>query len=154
PRNTKLWGCYVNGLPVKPEQNGSQVLVPLPRGADRDQAFAVDIMYDESKGALASTWSKTLELDAPRADLPNTDAVWQLCVLATLRLSGFGGTMNVAQGTTYELLDAWEKFLAFYIDVLREMGGAILVLGVLAFMVVALVISAKRRGWNGIIMVF
>src|SRR4029079_6955096 len=54
-------------------------------------------------------------------------------------------------GTTYELLDAWQKFLAFYLQVLREMGGAILVIGVLAFLVVALVISAARRGWNGII---
>jgi prepilin-type processing-associated H-X9-DG protein len=153
PRNTKLWGCYVNGLPVKPEQNGSQVLVPLPRGADRDQAFAVDIMYDEAKGALAAGWSKTLELAAPRTDVPNTYAEWQLFVPASLRLSGFGGNMNVAQGTTYELLDAWQKFLAFYLDVFREMGGAILFFGLLAFLVVAFVISAARRGWNGILTV-
>ena len=34
---------------------------------------------------------------------------------------------------------------------LREAGGAILVIGFLAFLVIALVISAVRRGWNGVL---
>ena len=59
------------------------------------------------------TGRKTLELNAPRTDVPNTYAEWQLFVPPSLRLSNFGGSMNIAQGTTYELLDAWEKFLAF-----------------------------------------
>ena len=151
PNDAKLWGCYVNGQPAKPERDGDWVLVPLPRDVNRDQAFAVDIMYAQTNGALASHWSKTLELNAPRTDVPNTYAEWQLFVPPSLRLSDFGGSMNIAQGTTYELLDAWEKFLAFYGQVLREAGGAILVIGFLAFLVIALVISAVRRGWNGVI---
>ncbi len=59
--------------------------------------------------------------------------------------------MKVTQGTTYELFDAWEKFLAFYGQVLHEAGGAILFIGFLAFLVIALVVSAARRGWNGVI---
>jgi prepilin-type processing-associated H-X9-DG protein len=153
PKDAKLWGSYVNGQPARPERDGDAVLVPLPRDLNRDQAFAVDIMYSQTNGPLAARWSKTLSLAAPRTDVPNTYAEWQLFVPATFRLSDFGGSMNVAQGTTYALLDAWEKFIAFYLQVLREAGRAILVIGFLAFLVVALVISAVRRGWNGIITV-
>jgi type II secretory pathway pseudopilin PulG len=149
PKDSKLWGCYVNGQPAKPERDNDWVLVPLPRDVDRDQAFAVDIMYAQTNGTLAAHWSKTLELNAPRTDVPNTYAEWQLFVPPSFRLTHFGGSMNIAQGTTYGLLDAWGKFLAFYIQVLREAGGAILFIGFLAFLVIALVISAVRRGWSG-----
>ena len=151
PGDAKLWSCFVNGQPAKPEHDGDWILVPLPRDANRDQAFAVDIVYAQTNGALASLLGKPLKLDAPRTDIPNTYAEWQLLVPPTLRLSSFGGSMNIAQGTTYELFDAWEKFLAFYGQVLHEAGGAILFIGLLAFLVIALVISAARRGWNVIV---
>ena len=151
PKDSKLWGCYVNGQPAKPERDNDWVLVPLPRDVDRDQAFAVDIMYAQTNGTLASHWLNTLDLNAPRTDVPNTYAEWQLFVPPSFRLSHFGGSMNIAQGTTYGLLDAWGKFLAFYGEVLREAGGAILFIGFLAFLVIALVISAVRRGWNGVL---
>ncbi len=151
PAGATLWGCYVNGQPVKPERDGDGVLVSLPREADRDQAFSVDVMYAQTNGALASTFGKSLRLDAPHTDVPNTYAEWQLYVPSTFRLSDFGGSMNVAQGTTYELFDAWQKFIAFYGQVLHEAGGAILIIGFLAFLVIALVISAVQRGWNGVL---
>ena len=151
PKDARLWACYVNGQPVKPSQDGDWVLVSLPRDANRDQAFAVDIMYAQTNGALASTFGKNLELSAPRTDVPNTYAEWQVFVPPALRLSDFGGSMCVTRGTTYELLDAWEKFLAFYVQVLREAGVGILIMSCLALLVFALVISAVRRGWNGII---
>jgi prepilin-type processing-associated H-X9-DG protein len=151
PADAKLWSSYVNDQAAKPERDGDWVLVPLPRDANRDQAFAVDIVYAQTNGALASLFGKPLKLDAPRTDIPNTYAEWQLFVPPSLRLSSFGGSMNIAEGTTYELLDAWEKFLAFYGQVLHEAGSAILFIGCLAFLVVALVISAVRRGWNGVI---
>ncbi len=153
PASARLWGCYVNGQPAKPERDGDWVLISLPREANRDQTFAVDILYAQTNNALAGSWARTLNLTAPRTDVPNTYAEWQLFVPQSVRLSGFGGSMSVAQGTTYELLDAWEKFIAFYIEVLREAGVAILVIGVLAFLVIALVISAAKRGWSGIITV-
>ena len=151
PKGATLWSCYVNGQPAKPERDGDWVLVPLPRDMDRDQAFAVDIIYAQTNGALVSHWSKILALDAPRTDVPNTYAEWQLLVPPSFRLSNFGGSMNIAQGTTYGLLDAWEKFLGFYGEVLRAAGGAILFIGFLAALVIALVISAVRRGWNGVL---
>jgi hypothetical protein len=153
PTNATLWGCYVNGQPAKPERDGDWVLVSLPREANRDQAFAVDIMYAQTNSALTAGWSKHLALTAPRTDVPNTYAEWQLFVPPALRLSDFGGSMSVPQGTTYELLDAWEKFIRFYIDVLREAGVAIVVIGALALLVIALVVSAARRGWSGILTV-
>ncbi|HEV7925929.1 MAG TPA: type II secretion system protein, partial [Verrucomicrobiae bacterium] len=151
PANATLWACYVDGQPAKPERDGAWVLVPLARDADRDQAFAVDIMYAQTNGALASTLGKSLVLDAPRTDVPNTYAEWRLFVPPTFRLSNFGGSMSVAEGTTYGLLDAWEKFLVFYGQVLRAAGNEILLIGFLAFLVIAFVISAVQRGWNGVL---
>jgi len=154
PVNATLWGCYVNGQPAKPQRDGAWVLVPLAHDADRDQAFAVDIMYAQTNGALASTLGKSLALDAPRTDVPNTYAEWRLFVPPKFRLSNFGGSMNVAEGTTYGWLDAWGKFLSFYGDVLREAGSEIPVIGLLAFLVIAFVIAAVRRGWSGVITLF
>ena len=154
PRDAKLWGCYVNGQPAKPERDGDWVLVSLPRDLNRDQAFAVDIMYAQTNGMLASTFGKSIELSAPRTDVPNTYAEWQLFAPASLRLSDFGGSMSVTQGTTYDLLDAWGKFLTFYGEVLREMGVKILVLVFLAMLVVAVVIFAAKRGASGVIELF
>jgi prepilin-type processing-associated H-X9-DG protein len=154
PAGAALWSCYVNGQPAKPERDGDWVLVSLPRDANRDQAFAVDIVYAQTNGALAALWGKPLQLTAPRTDIPNTYAEWQLFAPASVRLSDFGGSMNIAQGTTYELLDAWGKFLAFYGQVLHEAGAAILFIGLLAFLVIALVISAVRRGWHGVLILF
>ena len=151
PADAKLWGCYVDGQPIKPERDHDWVMVSLPRDLNRDAAFAVDILYAQTNSLLAGSWSKTLALQAPRTDVPNTYAEWQIYAPPTLRLSDFGGSMKVTQGTTYELLDAWERFLTFYGQVLREAGGAILFIGLLAFLVIALVISAVRRGWNGVI---
>ncbi|HEV2329453.1 MAG TPA: LamG-like jellyroll fold domain-containing protein [Verrucomicrobiae bacterium] len=151
PLNANLWGCYVDGQPAKPELNGHWILVPLPRRTDRDQAFAVDIMYAQTNGALASTFGKSLQLDAPRTDVPNTYAEWRLYAPTGFRLSSFGGTMNVAEGTTYGFFDAWERFLAFYGEVLRAAGATFFIFGLLAFLVIAFVISAVRRGWNGVL---
>jgi hypothetical protein len=153
PPDAKLWGCYVNNQPAKPERDGDWVLVSLPRDVNRDQAFAVDIVYAEKKGALNSRWPARIDLSAPRTDVPNTYAEWELYAPATKRLSGFAGSMSVAQGTTYGLLDGWQKFLAFYGEVLREAGAGLFVIGVLAFLVIAMVVSAVRRGWNGILTV-
>lgn len=153
PKGARLWGCYVNGQSAKPESDDDWVLVPLPRDANRDQAFAVDIVYAETTTAIKSRWSQALQLTAPETDVPNTYAEWHLYAPAGLRFSAFGGTMSVAQGTTYDMLDAWRKFLGFYGQVLREAGSAILVIGTLGLLVVALVISAVRRGWNGVVTV-
>ncbi len=153
PKDAKFWSCYVNGQAAKPERDNDWLLVPLPRGANRDEAFAVDIVYAEKKAALQSSGSQALQLNAPRTDVPNTYAEWQLYVPATKRLSSFAGSMSVAQGTTYGALDAWKRFLAFYRDVLREVGAGLVGFGLLGIIVVALVISAVRRGWNGVITV-
>ncbi len=150
PTNANFWSCYVNGQPAKPERDQDWLLVPLPRGANRDQAFAVDIVYAEKKAALQSG-AQTLVLHAPQTDVPNTYAEWQLFVPTAKRLSSFGGSMNVAQGTDYAVLDAWKQFLSFYGKVLREIGPGLILFGLLVVLVVALVIIAARRGASGLL---
>ena len=150
PTNANFWSCYVNGQPAKPERDNDWLLVPLPRGANRDQAFAVDIVYAEKKAALQSG-SQALQLRAPQTDVPNTYAEWQLYVPTSKRLSSFGGSMNVAEGTDYAVLDAWKNFLSFYGNVLREVGPGMIGFGLLFALFIALVVSAARRGVNGLI---
>jgi prepilin-type processing-associated H-X9-DG protein len=150
PTNANFWSCYVNGQPAKPERDGDWLLVPLPRGANRNQAFAVDIVYAEKKAALRSG-AQALQLRAPQTDVPNTYAEWQLYVPTSQRVSSFGGSMSVAQGTDYAVLDAWKQFLSFYGKVLREIGPGLILLGFLIVLVVVLVVIAARRGSSGLI---
>ena len=71
PKDAKFWGCYVNNQPVKAETDGPWLLVSLPRGANRDQAFAVDIVYAQKFAPLRSrVWSQTIQLAAPKTDVP------------------------------------------------------------------------------------
>ncbi|HEY2952333.1 MAG TPA: hypothetical protein VGK40_07115, partial [Verrucomicrobiae bacterium] len=160
PAGATLWGCYVNNQPVKAEimndpKIGEWLAVSLPRGANRDEAFAVDIKYEQKLASLKDRLlPQSIELAAPQTDVPNTYAEWQLWVPPTHRLSGFDGNMTVARGTTYGLRDAWNRFLIYYGEVFNESGGAIMVCLALVVLVIALVGAASRRGLRGVISVF
>jgi hypothetical protein len=150
PAGSEFWSCFVNNQPVKAERDGDWLLVPLPRGANRDEAFAVDMVYAQKTGAFRSWFPRSLALEAPRTDVPNTYAEWQLYAPATERLSGFGGNMTVARGTTYDWRDAWQRFLAFYHELLLELGSGLLVAGGGLVLVIALLAAARRRGFKGV----
>ncbi|MEW6307063.1 MAG: hypothetical protein AB1705_26670, partial [Verrucomicrobiota bacterium] len=153
PADAQLWGCYVNGEPVKAERDGAWTLVSLPRTANRDEAFAVDIVYAQQIGSLNRVLPKSLSLAAPKTDVPNTYAEWQVYVPPTQRLSSFDGTMTVARGTTYGLREAWLKFQAFYTQLWNALGFAILFIGGGIAFCAAAFLNAKKRGWNGVMQV-
>ena len=127
PKGAEFWSSYVNGQPAKPERDGDWLLVPLPRDANRDQAFAVDIVYAQKIDLKSSLFPRRVELAAPLTDIPNTYAEWQLFVPVSQRLSGFDGNMTVARGTTYDLRDAWEEFIQFYGNLIEHNLGMIAV---------------------------
>ena len=114
PKGSHFWGCYVNNEPSKAESDGEWLVVPLPRGANRDEAFAVDLVYAQKLAALTGWLPQKVALTAPATDVPNTYAEWQLFVPATKRVSSFGGSMTVARGTTYGLREAWERALNYF----------------------------------------
>jgi len=153
PAGADFWACYVRGEPVKPERSGAQLLVPLPRGVNRDEAFAVDIVYAQTIGALSRWWPRSVALAAPRTDVQTTYAEWELFVPATQRLAAFGGNMTVARGTTYGLRDAWREFIRFYDGVFQHGFGLAVAAGVV-LLVGFFIASAIRRGWRGVIPVF
>ena len=150
PPKAEFWSSYVNGQPAKPERDGDWLLVPLPRDANRDQAFAVDIVYAQKIDLKTSLFPRQVGLAAPLTDIPNTYAEWQLFVPVSQRVSGFEGNMTVARGTTYELRDAWNAFLDFYIRFFKEYTG-VLVLGTVLALILVLVVAAIRRGMKGLI---
>ena len=150
PTNSEFWSSYVNGQPAKPEKDGDWLLVPLPRDANRDQAFAVDIVYAQTNSfnLHSALFPRRMELAAPVTDVANTYAEWQLFVPPTERLSTFEGNMTVARGTTYDFQDAWREFVQFYGVLIERNYGALILLFVLAVLVV-LIIAAFRRGFQG-----
>ena len=106
----------MDGTTSKAEKDNDWCLVPLPERADRDQAFAVDIVSTrKTAGDVKSRWFPgEVALQAPKTDLPNTFAEWQLFAPEICHLSSFGGTMTAVRGTTYSLHDALSSFTGFY----------------------------------------
>ena len=148
PKGAEFWSSYVNGQPAKPERDGDWLLVPLPRDANRDQAFAVDIVYAQKIDLKSSLFPRRVELAAPLTDIPNTYAEWQLFAPVSQRLSSFDGNMTVARGTTYDLRDAWQEFIQFYGNLIEHNFGMIL-FGLVVGLVLMLIVAAVRRGVQG-----
>ena len=150
PAGAEFWSSYVNDQPAKPERDGDWLLVPLPRAANRDQTFAVDIVYAQKYDVKSSWFARRVELAAPLTDIPNTYAEWQIFAPVSQRLTGFDGNMTVARGVTYDLRDAWERFLQFYGNLIEHNFGS-LMFGLLCGLVLVLVVAAIRRGARGLL---
>ncbi|MEQ2009851.1 MAG: hypothetical protein ABMA26_23955, partial [Limisphaerales bacterium] len=146
PPGATLWGCYVNNESSKVERDGEWLVVPLPRGANRDEAFAVDLVYQQKLTALTGWLPQRVQFQAPTNDVPNTYAEWQLFVPSTKRVSSFGGTMSIARGTTYELADAWRAFVAYYRVFLRNEGGGVLFFGGIVALIYGAIVTGRRGG--------
>ena len=148
PNGAEFWSSYVNGQPAKPERDGEWLLVPLPRDANRDQAFAVDIVYVQKISLKQALFPRRISLSAPVTDIPNTYAEWQLFVPVSQRLSSFDGSMTVERGTTYDLRDAWQGFIQFYGNLIEHNFGMILfgIVVVLVLVLVAAAATARRSG--------
>jgi type II secretory pathway pseudopilin PulG len=144
--NTKLWGCNVDGKTSKAGEDNGWYVVPLPEHADRDQAFAVDIVYAQDAGPVQSNWyPHGVMFQAPKTDLPNTFADWELFTPADCHLSSFGGTMTAVRGTTYSLHDALGRFSEFYSDLWEEHAAA-LVLSSVVCLGIILMVSLRGHG--------
>ena len=147
PVGAHFWGCYVNNQPSKAERDGDWLQIPLPRGENRDEAFAVDIVYAQKLAALDQWLPQAVALTAPATDVPNTYAEWQLFVPATKRVSSFGGTMTIARGTTYGLREAWERAMNYF----ENFGSSLVVPLLVMAGVYGFAYHVKKRGAKGIL---
>jgi len=129
------------------------MLVPLPRGANRDEAVPVDIVYAQKISSLKSAMPRALALAAPQTKTQTTYAEWELYIPQTHRLSSFGGNMTVARGTTYGLHDAWVACSVFYEELYRYFGPGLVFVSLALAGLCALIIAAIRRGWRGVLLV-
>jgi|GEM_PF-348564 len=146
PAGANFWGCYVNNEPSKAERDGEWLVVPLPRGANRDEAFAVDIVYAQKLAALDRWLPQSVALTAPATDVPNTYAEWQLFVPATKRVSSFGGSMTVARGTVYGLREAWERAMNYF----ENFGNDWLVALFVMALAYGIAFAIKKNGMKGL----
>ncbi len=144
PPDARFWGCSVDGITSKAGQDNGWLLVSLPERADRDQAFAVDIVYAQDASSVKSRWLPVnVALQAPKTDLPNTFAEWELFAPENCHVSSFGGTMTVMRGTTYNLHDALSRFTEFYSDVWAEHAGGLIGTFVAGLVILLVVIGSK-----------
>lgn len=150
PEGAQFWSSFVNGGAVKAERDGVWVLVPLPRQENRDATFAVDLVYAQKTTGAGSLRTQTVSLEAPRTDVPNTYAEWQVYAPKSRHLGGFGGTMTIAQGTVYGWHEAWNQFHDFYVEIEQEMGIEILLFSGLVLFLFVLTVAFKRRGFKGL----
>lgn len=153
PPDATLWGVYVNGEPARAERDGDWLLVSLPRTANRDQVFAVDLKYAQQPGPAPRWLPQRLELVAPRTDVPSTYAEWEWFVPTSRRLAGFGGNMTAASGTVHGFGDAWRAFTGFYRGLWIEHGAVLIIWGGLSLLVASVVIGALRRGARAVMQV-
>ncbi|MCL4176553.1 MAG: hypothetical protein KJ072_02245 [Verrucomicrobia bacterium] len=153
PAGATLWGVAVNGEPVRADRDGDWVVIALPRGGNRGETFAIEIKYAQQMGALGSLLPKRLTLVAPRTDVPGTYAEWVLYVPASRQVSGFGGTMAVAGGTTYSGRDGWERCCAFYAELWHAYGARLIVAGCVAGFVLAVILYGRKNGFGGVLSV-
>lgn len=151
PAGAEFWSSFVNNEAVKAEKDGDWLLVPLPRVENRDLTFAVDLVYAQKMDALRGMGAQPLQLEAPRTDIPNTYAEWQLYVPRTAHLAGFGGTMAVAQGTLYGWTEAWNRFKEFYLGVVVHSPEALAFMGGVLLLVFAMALGIKRHGGRGLL---
>jgi hypothetical protein len=152
PANATFWGCYVDGQSSKAEKDNDWYLAALPQRANRDEAFAVDIVYAQDIGAVRGQWlPRRVALEAPQTDLPNTFAEWQVYPPENSHFSSFAGSMTVARGTTYGLRDAWQSFCAFYSELWNEHTGAVLWIMLICFVIIVAVMGTRSHGSRGLV---
>lgn len=149
PAGAEFWSCFVNGQPVKAEKDGDWILAPLPRQANRDQAFAVELVYAQKLDPLNHWRSSRLNLVSPGTDVPNTYAEWEVFLPSTHRLAHMSGNMTVAQGAAYDWREAWKRFVTFYVRQWHDHGAWAAALGILAILMLALAWGWMRRGLRG-----
>ena len=152
PPGAVFWSAYVNNQPAKVEKEADHYLVPLPRGANRNETIAVDLVYAQNTSplarlGLAGFWPARIALTAPTNDVPNTYNEWELYVPANQRLVAFDGNMIVARGTTYGWRDAWNECRAYYQRHAATVTAILAVLIVL-FGIVYGIVTAVRHGWR------
>ena len=150
PEGAQFWSSFVNDSAVKAERDGEWVLVPLPRRENRDATFAVDLVYAQKMSGAGAMRVQMVSLEAPRTDVPNTYAEWQVYAPRSRHLGGFGGTMTIAQGTVYGWHEAWNEFFEYYVRMEKEMRFEILILGGLFLLFLVLIASFKRRSFRGL----
>ena len=152
PPGAAFWSAYVNNQPAKIEKEGDTYLVPLPRGANRNETIAVDLVYAQNttpldRRGITGFFPVKVALAAPTNDVPNTYNEWELYIPANQRLGAFDGNMIVARGTTYGWRDAWNECRAYY---RRHASEFIALAAVLIALAVVLygIITAVQRGWR------
>ena len=150
PPLASLWGVAVDGQPVKAERDDNWLLVALPRKADRDEAFAVDIKYAQQLGGLGRLWPRAAGLIAPKTDVPGTYAEWNLFVPPSKRVSAFGGNMTISRAAAYGVRDAWREFAAAYRGLARDYGSVLALSFAAIIFLAALVLWGRRNGIRGV----
>ncbi|MFH0953245.1 MAG: hypothetical protein V1873_02835 [Verrucomicrobiota bacterium] len=144
PEKAELWTAFVDGEAVKPEISGGAVVIPLKKNENRDLAYPVELVYIEQGKAMSRFFSTPLKLAAPLADVQGSFAEWEVYLPQWVRAVGFGGNMKPDREYVYSLSTEVQKAGGALDELFLRHRGFLIFVGVLAFVIWALVHSSRK----------
>ncbi len=108
PENVDLWSIkrvFPNGTKTDllSQENGNQILIPVNRPQNPDEAITIELVYAQSLGKLGFLYSglKGIQMDAPTLlETHATFASWHLNAPTEFSIATTGGNMNSAEAAS------------------------------------------------------
>jgi hypothetical protein len=114
PAQGHFWFAFVNQNGVWPWRNKDQILIPLEQQSRGNQPVIVEVFYSCKIGST-NPRALTLELLAPKFDLPLENVVWKVCLSEKWNLKDWSGAFQLqreelaATGAATDINDYLQK---------------------------------------------
>ena len=96
PKDARFWFAFVNRNGIWPWREGERFLIPLEKESRVDKAVPVELFYSCRVGS-ADTRSLSLDLFAPKFDLPLENLTWRVSLDRKWRIKKWSGSLQLQQ---------------------------------------------------------
>jgi hypothetical protein len=94
PQGARFWFAFVGSAGVWPWREEDRILIPLEQSSRANQPVPVELYYSAEAGAAGS---RSLELLAPKFDLPLENITWQVSMNEKWRLRRWAGSLQLLE---------------------------------------------------------